>query len=969
MQNFIWFLVSLIVSHALAPKPPRRKPASLDDFELPTAEEGRPIPVVFGSPLVRGLNTLWYGNLDATEVIKGDNLLSSGYTAGIIYRLDMHLAICHGPVEEATFFVDDKNIAHSRRVNGTLTHNLVQPVTAGEHEVFLPDFFGGYRKEGGLLGFFEFMDGSESQINTYLVDNMNSLAPGYRGIASILLKNFYLSANSTYLKPWSAKVKRISAGWNGVVPNPTKVELPDKQMNPAHIIYQALTDPEWGMGQPIADMDDVVFFAAMDRLYDENFGLSFVWVQQSSVEDFIQEVANHIGAQVYINPYDGKWGIKLIRDDYDAGLLDVFDENNSEMVSFERSGYHERINELTVNYQTLDGEAATITMHNIAAIQSTGSIINHTVDYPGIRNAELAAKVCLRDLKIGSAPLSKLVIKTNRDAWAMKPGDVFKYSNSNLGLNGVVYRCIKVTKGTLENPEITITATEDYFSLPTNAYSLGQSGLWEDPNQDPDDISIFRIEETSYLDLVGQLGETAVAALSSGLFVQAMAVKPAQQNTFLSLQHSSVNNNTQFEEVTQTGYTPVNTLAANISKDDGVILLSSGAGLSSLSLGSVAYLNNEQLRIDAINTGNNSITVGRACGDTIPEEHSLGDRIWFYEGFGAIYNNETPPANNYFKLLGVNAIGETDTLDFTSVLLNPSSRHLLPYPPANLRINSNYWPALIASGDFSIAWNSRNKLEQGGDIVDWYSTGYSPDPADSFTLVIRDPADNVLVNSAGINADGSGNASYTYTGTKYYRYSLELTCNGVQGDSQTVTHTFESGDPVTIDNPSAETSVNQDQWQNNDRPGTDGWPVNYSFRPSVSFTPLSGAECWLGSFVFNRSLVEQYFDVDLTAYRTTTELDAGNEQIYLEWYQNFENGNAQIGFDVMWLDSGDSEISTSVTPRTTTANDTWTKREEVAAVPSGARTARIYMVFERISGDPATTYLDGGIDDIAARIF
>lgn len=61
-------VVSAIISYALAPKPPEPPKPSLDDITLPTAEEGRPIPVVFGSVWVSGPNVLWYGDLNLEPI-------------------------------------------------------------------------------------------------------------------------------------------------------------------------------------------------------------------------------------------------------------------------------------------------------------------------------------------------------------------------------------------------------------------------------------------------------------------------------------------------------------------------------------------------------------------------------------------------------------------------------------------------------------------------------------------------------------------------------------------------------------------------------------------------------------------------------------------------------------------------------------------------------------------------------------
>jgi hypothetical protein len=44
------------------PKPKAPKPAEATDLESPVAEAGKPIPVIFGTVTVKGLNVLWYGD-------------------------------------------------------------------------------------------------------------------------------------------------------------------------------------------------------------------------------------------------------------------------------------------------------------------------------------------------------------------------------------------------------------------------------------------------------------------------------------------------------------------------------------------------------------------------------------------------------------------------------------------------------------------------------------------------------------------------------------------------------------------------------------------------------------------------------------------------------------------------------------------------------------------------------------------
>ncbi len=66
--QIVLFIVTSIISRLIAPKPPKPAPARLGDVDVPTAEEGRPIPVVFGTRLVRGSNIVWFGDLRTTPI-------------------------------------------------------------------------------------------------------------------------------------------------------------------------------------------------------------------------------------------------------------------------------------------------------------------------------------------------------------------------------------------------------------------------------------------------------------------------------------------------------------------------------------------------------------------------------------------------------------------------------------------------------------------------------------------------------------------------------------------------------------------------------------------------------------------------------------------------------------------------------------------------------------------------------------
>lgn len=72
--NFVVYLaIALVagyVAAALAPKPEPPKPAGMDDFDVPTADDGKPIAVVFGEVWMRDPNVIWYGDLRSTPIKK-----------------------------------------------------------------------------------------------------------------------------------------------------------------------------------------------------------------------------------------------------------------------------------------------------------------------------------------------------------------------------------------------------------------------------------------------------------------------------------------------------------------------------------------------------------------------------------------------------------------------------------------------------------------------------------------------------------------------------------------------------------------------------------------------------------------------------------------------------------------------------------------------------------------------------------
>jgi len=62
--------IMVVLSMLLAPKPKTQtpKPLGLEQFDIPTVEEGRPIQVLFGKKYIASPNVVWFGHLKSQAV-------------------------------------------------------------------------------------------------------------------------------------------------------------------------------------------------------------------------------------------------------------------------------------------------------------------------------------------------------------------------------------------------------------------------------------------------------------------------------------------------------------------------------------------------------------------------------------------------------------------------------------------------------------------------------------------------------------------------------------------------------------------------------------------------------------------------------------------------------------------------------------------------------------------------------------
>lgn len=467
---------TIVLSELLRPKPKfeNARPAGLGDFNFPTATEERVVPLIWGTVRIAGPNVVWYGDLRQEAIkkkIKTGLWSSSTITTAFKYFIGIQFGLCRGPISRLSKIWIGEKLAFSglTTTGGTLS----------DAEFFGGNEFGG----GGIGGSFSLVLGSETQgVNSYLATLLDPL-PAYRGTSYLTWEGGYIG-NSTSIRPWAFEVARFIAnlGLTG-----TNHIVNDHDANPAEVLYEILTDTDWGFGFPASRIDLASFQTAGETLFDEGNGFSMVLDRPFEARELIREVLRQIDGLIFLDHQDGKFHLTLARGDYDIG--DVFQVSEDNIVSindFTRGSWDETVNQVRVQFKdrARDYQGTYAVAEDLAneRIQN-GELISTTASYPGVKDRDLAARLASRGLKNLSTPLAKAEIVVDRSAWNVKPGDVVAWTDEALGFQQLAMRVIRVDYGDMEDGRITLGLVQDVFRFAAAFVGSPEDPFWTPPDQ------------------------------------------------------------------------------------------------------------------------------------------------------------------------------------------------------------------------------------------------------------------------------------------------------------------------------------------------------------------------------------------------------------------------------------------------------------------------------------------------------
>lgn len=496
-------------------------------------------------------------------------------------------------------------------------------------------------------------------------------------------------------------------------------------MNPAHVIRECLTDPDWGMGYPDTDVDDVTFTAAADTLFSEGLGISLLWASQETIENFVGEVIKHIDASLYVSRTTGKFELKLIRGDYDVGDLLTLDESNIIKVSNPNEPtLRDLVNSVSVKFwDQVTGKMAAVTVDDPALVQMQGKVISTSATYQGITNANNATRLAQRDLRSLSSPLFSCTIYANRDAKDLNIGDVFLFTWSRWKKNALPMRVTGIAFGDGKSSQIRISCIQDVFSTPATPVIAHAGDAWVDPVSLATPCEFRAAFETPYYEMMQFTGPAELdAALETNPdigYVTGAAAHPASGYTgrlWTDAGAGSVENS-------PLDFAPHCTLVSAISPAETVFEVENIKAFDLIEVGTVCLIGNdgagELCRVDAVDENAGTVTLGRGCLDTTPNSHAAGTPVFFWDAYSGQDKTEYLAGETVtLRITPISGLGQLPLglADPDDVTLD--SRAIRPYPPGNLLIDGESYPEeLITETTFTLDWAHRDRLQQTSSEV------------------------------------------------------------------------------------------------------------------------------------------------------------------------------------------------------------------------------------------------------------
>lgn len=532
-------------------------------------------------------------------------------------------------------------------------------------------------------------------------------------------------------------------------------------INPIHKIREILTD-DTAMGKPESDVNNVNFMKAADRIYDEGLGVSWAIDEKSCIEA-IEELCYHIEAGVRVNRQTGLYEMVLFRDDWFAeDAIHNISESRIKDLSLEVMNSDDIVNQLNVTYYDRERiKNSTFSVYENGSILTMGHANAESVDFPyfmHMRNAEVVANWKLKQF---STPAWSGSFSTGwREARKWNRYDLIRLPWSKKWNGTILVRIMKINLGNGTDNTVTIDFEEVIpYSGEMNTSIVVDTPV--DAGPQPPQPSINAVFEAPYYLTVLRAGQTnADLELSNNPdigYVAAITAKP-QNNSLNALLYTDGGVG-EFEQVSRLDYCDILQLDQPINETASAFVVT-GSLTQTANSNNLILLNGELMGFVAFDDATKVLTVKRGVLDTVPKKHGSGSLFVFDLPDVAFDSTQYAQSEVVEAQVLTTTPSGIQVLLETGVPVEIKARAIRPYPPANVKINGEYYPKDIET-DLILTWVDRNRLQQTGGIpLSWFDNGVAIEQGTQTHLILTQLDEN-QIELATSNANVTGTTSYT----------------------------------------------------------------------------------------------------------------------------------------------------------------------------------------------------------------
>jgi hypothetical protein len=488
--QLIMWVVSFLLTDYFRERLPSQTASGIGDFNIPTATEGRPVPIITGGTVrCDAPNCIWYGDFVAVPrttstgiVFKRDEVI------GYVYELSMQYALFKGEsVGITAIYIGDEKVFDMDTEAGGIPQEF--------WDVDKPDLFGGKDQGGGFEGRVRLHKGQETQpVSAFLATHPDlDPLPAYRGLSYIVITNMETQViNDWLIETIPAETKGANFGEANQI-RYVRVEVqtfddlagtagspglgdtlalgndhhfigPD--INPIIVAWDLWTNTRWGRGFGLSDVNLADFQAAAEICWTEGLGWTNLIDEQTTTGKIQDIIEQHIDGYIGPNPVTGLIEVTLARPDYVVAALPLVDDNNLlEVKEWSQGDWSNTKNRVRIRYTSRSKNwketHAVETAAGNRIIQ--GRTVTTEIRYEGCHTDAVASIIASREKRGYSIPLQKGTIVVDRTGYTFKPGAPFRITSDQTKTTDLPVRVTRIAYGDMIRQSIELSVVEDIF--------------------------------------------------------------------------------------------------------------------------------------------------------------------------------------------------------------------------------------------------------------------------------------------------------------------------------------------------------------------------------------------------------------------------------------------------------------------------------------------------------------------------